>query len=144
MVAVAGLVGLSGSAVEAAPGPMRGGFTAHAPQPDPTSYFGLGPHFVCNMTFPQSWDSRPFVAPGAGSLALTVSGFTGDWDLLVLDSRGRDVAVSHDLDFIRTDEPGVDRALLRIRRAARFTVTACNTLGSDTATVSWVFTPAKR
>jgi hypothetical protein len=75
-----------------------------------------------------------FKAPAAGSLKVALTGATGDWDALLLDSAGSRVAYSATLG------PGDEAYTYKIKKAASYTLMSCNGLGGPTATVKYTFT----
>ncbi|MDT7572020.1 MAG: hypothetical protein QOE05_2194 [Actinomycetota bacterium] len=114
--------------------PITKTYTATAPLPDPSNY-GMQGYSVCAMNVPSSFDRQEFQVPAAGTLAVEVSGYQGDWDLLLLDSDDSELSTggSSDLGVPETTE-------VRFKKAQKVSIIACNWAGTPTATVKYTFT----
>ncbi len=85
-------------------------------------------------------ETRSVTLPRRGLLTVRVS-FYGDWDLYLLDGRGRPVDVAASGRYIDA-HTGYETLAYRHRGGQRtFQVVACNTFGHKDATVSYVFHP---
>jgi hypothetical protein len=102
--------------------------------PDPSNYAQQG-YSVCAMNVTNSFDRQEFKVPAAGTLAVEVSGYQGDWDLLLLDADNEELATggSSDLGVPETTE-------VRFKKAQNVSIVACNWAGTPTATVKYTFT----
>jgi hypothetical protein len=114
--------------------PISKTYTVTAPMPDPSNYAGQG-YSVCAMNVPSSFDKTEFKVPAAGVLSVEVSGYQGDWDLLLLDGEGGELATGGSSDL------GVPEvAEVRFKKPEAVSIVACNWAGSPTATVKYTFT----
>ena len=117
----------------AAPKPITKTWTATAPLPDPTNVAG-GDYSVCAMHVPQSFHIEEFKVPAAGTLKIDLTGFVGDWDLLLLDAKDKEMAISGEL-------PGTDEAIqVKLKKAGLVKIVSCNWAGGPTAEGSYTFT----
>ena len=123
-VLVAGI----GGPAQAAPKPLRGGYTAGPTVPDPTT--GGLPFDTCEG-LPTAEHRRTLSLPSRGVLRVELAS-TGDWGLVVRDARGRALARSD--TALAT---GTERATVRLRGPAKVLIEACNFAGAPTAQVSW-------
>jgi len=141
LVAAAALIA-AGSALPATAAPRKPitkTYTATAPVPDPTNYAEMS-YSVCAQAVPQSAHVEVFKAPAAGKLKVELSGFVGDWDLLILDSKGAEVATSGGTQPV---DPPTEQATVKVKKAAAtYKIIACNWAGGPTATVKYTFTYA--
>ena len=142
LAAVAALAA-AGTVQAAPPKPIEKTYTATAPAPDPTNQGGVSSHAVCAMNVPQSFHIEKFDAPAPGTLKIEITDFIGDWDLLVQDSKGRDVATAEQIDTGLPTAPDPDGASLKIKKPESYSIIACNFAGAPTATVKYKFTYAK-
>ncbi len=142
-VGLAATVGAAGDVALAGPkDPITKTYTATAPTPDPTNA-AAATHQVCNMVVPQSFHIEKFAAPGPGALKVEIDGFVGDWDLLIQDSKGRDVAAATATDTSTPVAPDPDSTAVKVKKAETYSIIACNWVGGPTATVKYTFTFAK-
>lgn len=140
LAAAAALLSAAAVSADAAPArkPITKTYTATAPLPDPTNHAELTPYEVCAQAVPQSFHEETFKAPGAGKLKVEMNGFQGDWDLLLVDSKGAQVASSGGTQPV---DPAVESMTAKIKKAgATYTIIACNWAGTPTATVKYTFT----
>jgi len=121
--------------------PISKTYTATAPAPDPTNTAGMG-YSVCAMTVPNSFDKQEFKAPAAGKLKVEVDGIIGDWDLLVIDSKGFEAGSSGSGGYGTPVSPSTESTSVKIKRAGTYSIVACNWAGAPTATVKYTFTYA--
>ena len=118
--------------------PITKTYTVTAPAPDPTNYgqpAGASKYSVCAMNVPSSFDRTEFAVPAAGSLTVEVSGFQGDWDLLLIDSDGEELSTGGSSDL-----GGAETTDVRFKKAQKVSIVACNWAGTPTATVKYTFT----
>lgn len=141
LLAAATLVaGIAALPADAAPKPITKTYTATAPAPDPSNYSPNSPYSVCGQTVPQSFHSEPFKAPAPGKLKIEMSGFVGDWDLLIVDGKGAEIANS---GGTQPADPPTETATIKVKKAAAtYKIIACNWAGGPTATVKYTFTYA--
>jgi hypothetical protein len=79
----------------------------------------------------------------AGTLAVQVSGFSGDWDVTVVD--GSDNTVMEVGSGTSTgggapSQHGVDTASVKVKRATQFLIRTCNFAGTPQAAGKYTFT----
>lgn len=118
--------------------PITKSYTATAPTPDPSNYAMQSPYSVCAQNVPQSFDVEEFSAPEAGTLKVVMTGFQGDWDLLMTDAKGRELGAGGSSDL-----GGTETASVKIKKPGAVNIIACNWAGTATATVKYTFTYAK-
>ena len=79
---------------------------------------------------------------GAGTLSVKVSGFSGDWDITVVDAADNEVI---DVGSGTTTGPaapsmaGVDTVDVKVKRATKFLIRTCNFAGTLSATGTYTF-----
>ena len=123
----------------AAPKPITKTYTATAPMPDPTNYAQQG-YSVCAQNVPQSFHVENFKAPAPGKLKIEMSGFQGDWDLLLTDGKGSELANS---GLTQPADPPTESLTVKVKKkGADFRIIACNWAGGPTGTVKYTFTYA--
>lgn len=118
----------------AAPKPFKGTFDAAA-TPDPTATAGE----VCQGLTPTSRFEVPLKVPAAGTLKVDLTGFQGDWDLTVENTKGAVIASS--AGFI---ENTTEKISLKLKKAMEVTVVACNFAGTPAASGSYEYIPLKK
>lgn len=133
--------GLAGPAAAAPRKPISKSYQASAPMPDPTNYAGQG-YSVCAQNVPNSFDKKEFRAPAAGKIKVTMTDFTGDWDLLFMDAKGNEVTNSGGSDLGSPATPATEMFTAKIKKAGTFYIVACNWAGGATANVKYTFTYA--
>lgn len=121
----------------AAPKPITKTYTATAPVPDPTNL--AGGYSVCAQNVPGSFHVEPFKVPGAGTLKIELKDYQIDWDLLLMDGKGKELASSGSGGL---GEPEV--VSLRIKKPTAVQIVACNWAGGPTGTVTYTFTPGAK
>ncbi|MCA1823490.1 MAG: PPC domain-containing protein [Mycobacteriales bacterium] len=119
------------------PKPISGSYQAMA-LPDPGNEVS---GTLCRGVSPTAWGEHlhDFKAPAAGVLDVTLTGYSGDWDLAIRDPDGDNAGESGSGQYppvMGRDE----QAVVKIKRAATYTIVACNWAGSPTATVKYTFT----
>ena len=133
---VAGLA-LSPAAVAAPkPKPITKTYTATAPLPDPSN--GTNDYSVCAQNVPQSFHLERVTVPAAGTLKVELSGYTNDWDLLVMDGAGRELGGSGSGGYAPAPAPEV--VSLKLKKKTDVQIVACNWAGGPTGTVTYTFT----
>ena len=143
------LAGLMVAAVAAAPSsagakpkkPITKTYTATASTPDPSNYAGQG-YSVCAQNVPGSFHTEEFKAPAAGKIKVELSGFTGDWDLLLLDSKGTEITTGGASDIGTPQTPARESMTAKIKKPQIYKIIACNWAGGPTGTVKYTFTYA--
>jgi len=134
LVASLAVATVSAGPALAAPKKITKTYTASAPNPDPTN--SASDYSVCAQNVPGSFDTKVFAVPAAGKLLITLSGFVGDWDLLLTDAANVEIGKSG-------HNPGEDEAItMKFKKAQKVSITACNWAGGSTGTVSYTFTYA--
>ena len=119
----------------AAPKPVSKTYTATAPMPDPSNFAGQG-YSVCAQNVPQSFHLEEFKVPAAGTVKVVLTGFQGDWDLLLMDGKGNEMAYGGAI------EPGAPEiAQVKFKKAGEVQIVACNWAGGPTGEVTYTFTP---
>lgn len=86
--------------------------------------------------------SHPFTAPAKGVLSAKVEGFTGDWDLFLTDSTGKELAGSVG-DQIEGGDPATEEVSLPLKPKQVVNIVPCNFAGQPTVTVNFQFTTKK-
>ncbi|HVF21122.1 MAG TPA: PPC domain-containing protein [Mycobacteriales bacterium] len=133
---------VAGMALAAPPKPLTKTYTATAPLPDPTNQV-TGAHQVCEMAVPQSFHVEKFDAPAPGTLKVEINGFVGDWDLLIQDPKGADVAAAIQTDTSTPAADDGDSTSVKVKKAGSYKIIACNWVGGPSAKVKYTFTFAK-
>jgi hypothetical protein len=144
LVVAAGAAGSPASAA-ASKKPISKTYAVTAPVPDPTNWAGQGGvagYSVCAQRVPSSFQADTFKAPAAGKLKVTLSGFNGDWDLLIMDSKKSEVTAGGDSAVATPAAPATETATAKIKKAGTYTIVACNWAGGPTGSVSYTFTYA--
>lgn len=80
---------------------------------------------------------------GAGTLEVNLTGFAGDWDITVMDAKGKVLGIgagtiTGDPSSLGTDNK--EKAVIKTKKAMTLTIAACNFLGGPTADGKAVFT----
>lgn len=121
--------------------PISVTYTATAATPDPGNFVT---NKLCDGVNPaESGEHKhEFAAPEAGTLDVTLTGYQGDWDLAVRNSKGANIGESGSGGYMPV--AGSDeKTKIKIKKAEKLTIVACNWAGSPTATVKYTFTFAK-
>jgi hypothetical protein len=109
-----------------------------APLPDATEVSGCDSK---GRTEDVNMDTQTLKVTGPGTLALTVSGFSGDWDASILNSSGANVSQAAGTSTPNTSTaPGEDTLKYKSKKAQTLTIQVCNFAGSPAATVTYTYT----
>lgn len=86
--------------------------------------------------------THPFEAPGNGTLTLSMSGFTGDWDLYVIDDAGVAIARSDNEQVGQTMAPPEEKIEMPLAKGKAYELVICNWAGAPQATadLQYVYT----
>ena len=90
-----------------------------------------------------SMHTERVVAKGAGLLAVSVTGFSGDWDITVVDAADGsviDVGSGTSTGGGVPAQQGTDTVQIKVKRATTFLVHTCNYAGTPSATGKYTFT----
>ena len=139
-IAILAAATVAAPAALAAPKPITKTYTATAPLPDPTNFAGTADYSVCAQAVPQSFHIEEFKVPAAGTLKVEMpaSGYQGDWDLLLMDGKNKELANSGEL-------PAADEvAQVKFKKPGVVKIVACNWAGGPTGEVTYTFTFAKK
>ena len=117
----------------AAPKPITKTYTATAATPDPTN--AGGGYTVCAQNVPGSFHTEPFKVPAAGSLKVTLTDYQVDWDLLLVDDKGRELGSSG-----AGGVGGPETLQVKFKKATAVKIIACNWSGGPTGKVTYTFT----
>jgi len=118
--------------------PITKTYSVTAPAPDPSNWAGQG-YSVCAQNVPGSYHIEPFKVPAAGTLKVELSKFTGDWDLLLMDGKGKELAYGGS-----SDVTGSEISQVKFKKAGEVQIVACNWAGGPTGEVTYTYTPAKK
>lgn len=119
-----------------------------APVPDPSNWAGQGGvagYSVCAQRIPNSFQTFEFKAPAVGKLKVTLTGFYGDWDVLVTDAKGTEITAggSSGLSTPAAPSDGDESATTKVKKAGTtYKITACNWAGGPTGKLTYTFTYA--
>lgn len=93
-----------------------------------------------------NWDAHDFTAPGNGTLMASMKGFTGDWDLFILNDQGdrQHPLVMSENDQIQGGAAPEEEASLLMKKGEKVQIVPCNWAGAPQATVTYMFMPAKK
>ena len=104
--------------------------------PDP-SPIALGE--ICAPVTPSAIHAEPFKVPGPGTLKVDID-FVGDWALGMRDAKKGTRLAESDGGTPETDES----MQVKFKKATEVLIESCNFAGGPNATVTAVFTPAKK
>ena len=99
--------------------------------PDPTAFF-LGPEH-CMGRLPAEKPVEVDI-PGPGAVDIAISGFTGEWSLMVTNHKG---AVLGTAD---ADAPATESMKLRMKSPGKINILPCNIAGTFEATLKYSYT----
>jgi hypothetical protein len=114
--------------------PITKSYDVTATMPDVTNNVPGG-YDVCAQNVPGSFDKRTISIPAAGRLSVELSGFQGDWDLLLEDSDNSELAYGGS-----SGVGGTEEAEVAFKKAQKMSIVACNFTGTPNATVKYTFT----
>lgn len=131
----------------AAPAPQEGSFSAQLlPFPKLTTWgdpLGMTQPGCLAGEQDVHWTAEEFTAKSKGTLVAETSGFTGDYDLYLLDDTGLAV-VRSDASQIQDQAPAVESVTLAMKPKQKVSIAVCNWLAAPDVTVGWTFTPGKK
>lgn len=138
VLALTAVAGLTVAAPGAFAAPVEKTYPVTAPNPDPSNVASEvdGGYSVCAQRVPGSFQTDAVKLPAAGKLKVDLTGFTGDWDLLLMDEKGAELAFGGS-----SDVSAGETATVSLKRPATVQIVACNWAGGPTGTVKYVFTP---
>ena len=119
----------------AAPKPKPKPISQEVPFTDATpdySGWAIGPDSHCAGVLPRE-EAYEFKAPAAGSLKVSISGFTGEWALDLRDAKGNVLAETDELG-------GFESLTIKLRKPTVVSIAPCNLAGTPEALISLVFT----
>jgi hypothetical protein len=134
------VAGQSGAFGAAKKKPITKSWTTMAPTPDPTNARPDPPYSVCPQLVPLSYGTETFKAPAAGKLVVSITGFQGDWDLLVMDGKKREIAASGNGGYGTPATPSTEKLTLKIKKAGTYSIVSCNWAGSPISNGTYTFT----
>ena len=136
---VLGLLAVAAApALAAPPKPVTTTYDATAPVPYPTSQAGLS-HGCEEGTEDVSKHTETFTLPSAGTLVLELTGYTLDWDLILLDAKGKLITESAGDEAVTKEKITWKKG----KKGQAVQIVACNWTGGPTAQGKITFTPAK-
>lgn len=129
-----------GLPADAAPPPITKTYSVTA-LPFPQAQWGS----PCQEKSPIPSDhEEEFSAPAAGTLKVVISGFQGDFDGAILDSKGKYLAASDNAAATPNTAPGVkETTTYKVKKAQDLVIRTCNFAATPQATVTYTFTFAK-
>ncbi|MGH2755725.1 MAG: hypothetical protein ACRDLB_15020 [Actinomycetota bacterium] len=146
LVSLVGLA-LAFSVVPALAGPTKGSFSAQLlPFPklaavgDPA---GITEPGCLAGQEDVHWTAEAFKAPKKGTLEATSAGFTGDFDLYLLDDAGVPLVRSEN-DQTLDQAPPEESVAMPLAKGQAVQIAVCNWLGAPDVTVDWVFKATKK
>lgn len=133
LAATAGAVLAAGSLAPAQagpPAPFSRTVTFVDNTPDPSGYV-LGPEH-CMGRLPAE-QPVPVNVPGPGTVDIAISGFSGEWSLLITDKDGEVVGVAD------ADAPATESMTMRLKRAGKINILPCNLFGTNEARLTYSY-----
>lgn len=78
---------------------------------------------------------------GAGTLTVDVTGFTGDWDITIMNDKREMVAVGAGTatPTALTTPGAAEKAVVKFKKAGTILIAVCNFLGSQSANVKYTY-----
>lgn len=109
--------------------------------PFPNAQWGV----ACQEKSPIPSDHHePFKAPAPGTLKVVISGFEGDFDGAIVDSKGKYLAASDNAAATPNTAQGVKETITyKVKKAQDLVIRVCNFAASPAANVTYTFTFAK-
>lgn len=115
----------------------------HAPMPLPLGA-GLPTDNSCDGSFEGlSTTTKTIKATAAGTLEVVLTGFAGDWDITVMDDKGRTLGIGAGTTTGDPSSLGDDlteKAVIKVKKAMTLVIGTCNFLGGPTADAKATFT----
>ena len=108
------------------------------PMPDPSNYADAN-YSVCPQRVPGSFFDETVKIPAKGLLHVELTGYNGDYDLLLMDADKEELAYSGQT-AVQGEPEIVD---VSFKKAATVHIVNCNWAGAPTAKVSYTYTPKK-
>jgi hypothetical protein len=127
------------SALAAPPKKFSKTYTTTTPMPDPTNFNPQAKYSVCEQTVPGSFNTEPVKIPGKGMLHVELTGYVGDYDLLLMDVDKEELANSGQT-AVQGEPEIVD---VSFKKPTTVYIVNCNWAGAPTSKVSYTFTPKK-
>ena len=132
-------VALAGAAAPSTAAPKRKPitktYTATAATPDPSNFAMTG-YSVCGQNVPGSFHTEVFEVPAAGTLKVSLTGYVGEWDLLLMDGKDQEIGYSGVLGVMGEEE----LVSVKFKKPATAKIVACNWAGGPTGSVTYTFT----
>lgn len=97
---------------------------------------------VCAQRVPGSYQIENFTAPAVGKMKFKLTGFTGDWDLLVMDSKNNQITSGGSNGENTPNDPsaGDEATSAKVKKAKTlYRVVACNFSGGLTGKLTITF-----
>lgn len=98
--------------------------------PDPSAYF-LGPEH-CMGRLPAEKPVQVRI-PGPGVVDIAISGFSGEWSLMITDAAGELIGTAD------ADAPATESTSLRLKKASTINILPCNLAGTFEATLKYSY-----
>lgn len=99
--------------------------------PDPSGFL-LGPEH-CQGRLPAEQPVGVNI-PGPGVVDVAISGFTGEWSLMITDKDGEVIATAD------ADAPATEATSFRMKRAGKINILPCNIAGTSQASLKYGYT----
>ena len=112
------------------PKPFAKSVTFTDDTPDPTGYLLGSEH--CLGELPREKPVR-VVVPAAGVVDIAISGFTGEWSLLITEPSGKVVGSAD------ADAPKTEATTLRLKKATTIDILPCNLFGTSEAKLTYSY-----
>ncbi|HVE73879.1 MAG TPA: hypothetical protein VNA30_02145 [Mycobacteriales bacterium] len=103
--------------------------------PDPIG-FHVGPEHCRSYLGPMEKPVEVAI-PGPGVVDVAISGFSGQWSLLIMDKDGEVLGTAD------ADPPATEATTLRLKRAMKINILPCNNYGTFEATLTYGYTYKK-
>jgi hypothetical protein len=86
-----------------------------------------------------SVDTQKIAPTGPGFLAVSVTGYTGDWDISVKDAEGTEIAKGSGNDTPNAG-PGTETFEMKFKKAEPLQIAICNFSGTPNAKATFTYT----
>lgn len=145
LVALVAAAGVATPALAAKPKPITESYAVTgAPVPSPAQAGVPDPSSCMNPRLEGVSTTTKTIKPtGAGTLAVEVTGFYGDWDITVLDGSGEVVvegAGSSTGGGAPSTTTGTETATATFKKGQEIRIAVCNYLGSPNAKAKYTYT----